>query len=514
MKLSNGNKGHALVRYEDARSIDTLTIQQGNGETLLMGLAATGALHHLKQEYLTRFWNSEGLQLIIVCGSGNNGGDGLALASLLCADPDRHPGVDIRERLRVYALAPKSAASQFYEAKLRRQGVPIRPLQTLQDDAEELTGTDGLTIIEALLGTGQSRLSAGDIAAALQAIGKIRDAHRAKLVALDVPAGLTESGGLAENAPMPDCVYTFGSEKAATALIPGLQVRRIACGFEAKIEEAVFAASTPLYRSQPSDALHFFRRSDADHKYSAGHAWMVAGEHDMEGAALLALRSFFASGGGYIRHFHPSTHSRERYLSTLPSVIYHDATDFAKACEIEKPPRSILIGPGMGSDTIASLREGLIEGLTMLSRRQQKLTVILDAAACSLAFDERFPQVQCLITPHVAEWKSLGGPTVECVDDLEPARAFSRRIYTYLKGPVSFLFASDRIAVYNAPQPSLAVAGSGDLFGGLLLRAACGHEADRSIYDIVSACVALQRRSAESSMHPEQQLKALQEIVA
>lgn len=513
MKLSNGNKGHALVRYDDARSIDTLTIQQGNGETLLMGLAAAGALHHLKQEYLTRFWNSEGLQLIIVCGSGNNGGDGLALASLLCADPDRYPGADIRERLRVYALPPKSAASQFYEAKLRRQGVTIRPLQKLSEDVTELVKLNELTIVEALLGTGQSRLPAGDIATALQAIDTIRNAGRAKLVALDVPAGLTESG-LAESAPMPDCVYTFGSEKAATALIPGLQVRRIPCGFETQIEEAVIAASTALYRSEPSDALHFFRRNDADHKYSAGHAWMVAGEHNMEGAALLALQAFLGSGGGYVRHFHSSPQSRERYLSILPSAIYHDATDFVKACEVQKPPRSILIGPGMHSDTVASLREGLIEGLTILSRRQQKLTVILDAAACSLAFADRFPSVQCLITPHVAEWKALGGPAVECVDDLEPAHAFSGRVHAYLKGPVSFLFAPDQIAVYNAPLPSLAVAGSGDLFGGLLLRAACGHEADRPICDIVSACVALQRRSAESSMHPEQQLKFIQEILA
>lgn len=511
MKLSNGNK--RLVRYDDARYIDTLAIQQGNSETLLMGLAAAGALHHLKQEYLTRFWNSEDLQLIIVCGSGNNGGDGLALISLLCADPDRYPGADIRTRMRVYALPPKSAASQFYEAKLRRQGVTIRPLQKLSEDVAELARHNELTIVEALLGTGQSRLPAGDIATALQAINTIRDTGRAKLVALDVPAGLTESG-FARGAPMPDCVYTFGSEKAATALIPGLIVRRIPCGFELQDEESVLAASTALYRCEPSEALHFFRRNDTDHKYSAGHAWMVGGEYDMEGAALLALRAFLGSGGGYVRHFHPSPQSRERYLSILPSAIYHNATDFVKACEVQKPPRAILIGPGMRSDVVDSLREALIDGLNILSRRQQRLTVILDAAACSLAFDDRFPSVQCLITPHVAEWKSLGGPVVQCVNDLEPARAFSGRINTYLKGPVSFLIAPDQIAVYNAPLPSLAVAGSGDLFGGLLLRAACGHEADRSIFDIVSACVALQRRSAESGMHPEQQLKSIQGILA
>jgi NAD(P)H-hydrate epimerase len=512
MKSSSGNKRHVLLRYSDARSIDALTIEQGNDETLLMGLAAAGALHHLKQDYLAQFWAIKGLQLIILCGSGNNGGDGLALASLLCADPDRRSGDDdINERMRIYALPAKTAAAKFYQAKLQRQGVRIRPLQDFPQDAAELICIEGLTIVEALLGTGQSRPPSGDIASALQAIGRMQTISRAALVALDVPAGLTESEGLAQHAPVPDCVYTFGFEKAVTSLIPGLRIRRIACGFEAQIEAAVLSRSTPVYRSESTSPEPFFQRDMADHKYSAGHAWMVAGEYDMEGAALLSLQAFLRSGGGYVRLFHPAPESRLRYLSVLPSVIYHAASDFVKACEEDRPPRSILIGPGMHPETIAALRESLIKGLTILNQRRP-LTVILDAAACSLAFDERFPELRCLITPHTGEWNALGGPSVRCVDDLEPARVFSGGIYTYLKGPVSFLFGPDGIDVYNAPLPSLAVAGSGDLFAGLLLRAACGHLADRPIPEIVSACVALQHRSA--GMHPEQQLKVLQELLS
>lgn len=505
--------------------IDAQCIEAGNEETLLMGLAAAGALHHLKQDYLSDFWHREDLQLIILCGSGNNGGDGLALASLLCADPDRPSQAHTRHRLRLYGLPPKSKTSRFYLEKLQRQGLTVRPLEDFPKEAASLEASfktpsfetssspeQRVVVVEAMLGTGQSRPPGGIIGQALQVLRRWKEEAKATLVALDVPAGLLEAEGLAEEAILPDRVYTFGYEKTVTALLPGLSVIRIPCGFESQIEETV-TARAPVFRCQPDRQFSdIFRRQNSDHKYTAGYGWIVGGQYGMEGAALLAMKAFLASGGGYIRHFHPTPSSRERYLAVLPSVVY--GTDFKQACKTEKPPQSILIGPGMQAETLQSMQEDLLEGLNVLSQRSPGLTVILDAAACSLAFDQRFPSVPVLITPHAGEWQSLGGPPVRSADDLEKARRFSGRVHTYLKGPVSFLFSPDAVDVFNDPQPSLAVAGSGDVFGGLLLRATSTARKGPGIRDAVSACFALQHRAAVHTMHPEQQLKAIQEILA
>ena len=546
MKSSNGSNLHRLIRFDDARTIDEQTIAAGNSEVLLMGLAAQGALRQLKGDFLANDpLDNHDTDIVIVCGSGNNGGDGLALASLLYADPD-WPVSNLdaglpsfsspkRPNLRVYAKLPmRSDAAKFYESKLRREKIEIH---SLADFSAELNRPQpkALILIEALLGTGQSKPPADIILESIKTMKRLTDTrkknnYKTYVIALDVPCGLTEDklytqqDSSSTESIRPDTVYTFGNEKLATSLMQGLPVTQIGCGFESHIVNKVFAQpnNVATFRNQSipldNDAiLPFFQRQPDDHKYKAGYGWSVCGDLQMEGAGLLVSRSFFSSGGGYLRHFHSASLSRQLYLSAMPSALYADIGQFQEACGNEKPPRSVLIGPGMTASTIRQFGANLIEGLSILANRTDKLTLILDAAACTLAFDYAKQladtNINILITPHAAEWQSLGAPHLSASGINDGYQFLQRnhlRLYAYVKGPVSVLFTPNHVQIINQPQPQLAVAGSGDLLSGLLLRAFCGHKHDAAVHEVVAACLSLQYKTSMKSMHPESQLHEIQ----
>ncbi len=499
----------ALFRFDQCRALDADSIAAGIPEQQLMGQAALASLYVLEAAGAL----TPGGRVFILCGPGNNGGDGYALACMLAGRVAARDipqitaggtGVDVR----LFTIAPpKSPAAQFYaqlaeglarqsdaSSDRNQNGRTSLSLHSYEDflriSSEQFNTSD--TIVEALLGTGQTAAPRGAIAKILEHLRELRPDARPHLVSLDLPVGLREDArGENDTRLVPDEIHSYGVDKAALRLDPEIaahsRVRVLPMGFvpldppeaagldsakttgeRAPIRSLEFAAAAP-------DRLRTLTAKDPlSHKYQAGHGLLLGGSPGMEGALLMAARAFFASGGGILHAVVPDAESRHFLTGTLPGVMF---LDHDRPLPDNLRPRAIAAGPGLApADLEAGIR--LLEPL--LASDDFEATLILDAGALPFVNDARFPERlrgRTLLTPHTGEWKRLGGPKVDCVHALDAALDFhlgesGPRTFALIKDAISILFgpgSGNAIGVRHRPNPALAVAGSGDNLCGILL---------------------------------------------
>lgn len=480
-----------LFDYAGCRALDRAAQAAGYSEQQLMGQAALASLAALADR-LARV-----RRFVVLCGAGNNGGDGYALAVHLLgaaatgalALSEDFTLIVVRER------APKSAAAAFYAAQTEagtrhsmpaggqgERSVAVRLAGPEDFFALELDARD--CVIEALLGTGQSAPVRGWMAQALVRLIELRAQSSAPaLIALDAPAGLYEASpcrfvprgasppesGAELAAPAPDEIHSYGADKLALRLHVDLAahtaIRLLPIGFP----PADSVAPAARLSAPPTDREFFLKRPD-DHKYSAGHGLIVGGQRGMEGALIMACEAFFAAGGGILHAATFARESREWLAARLPGVMFFEP-DAAPAV---LKPASITIGPGLGAADDAAA--GLLDWLARLAAGETTPAVVLDAGAARLALAGTYPEslrARTLLTPHAGEWRALGAPPIESVGDLSRAAEWNRRhacVWSYVKSSISVLLAPDDSPpmLFGDPCPDLAVAGSGDSLAGAL----------------------------------------------
>jgi NAD(P)H-hydrate repair Nnr-like enzyme with NAD(P)H-hydrate dehydratase domain/NAD(P)H-hydrate repair Nnr-like enzyme with NAD(P)H-hydrate epimerase domain len=577
-----------LLDYDGSRTLDRHTIESGWSETSLMGLAALSSYYRLEKNL------SQTHTILVLCGPGNNGGDGLALAWHLLSAAHLYS-----YRLLLLQTSPaRSEASKFYETLLGKLSSTARSTDSTPDQgsieissstpggarlqristAKFLEGIEiqaessrltlhsgypalgdlranaaGLLVIEALLGSGQSRELTGEFARICEAIGRLQKSG-AKVVSLDVPAGLLESEPFAETGAFVPCeIHCYGTAKLACKLAPELIGRT-----DQYVNPMGFTPgpASPFQEvKRAPERLGLFRRTENGHKYSNGNGWLMAGSPGMEGASILSARSFFASGGGILTGYSPS---RLHLLELEPSVMWKDLPD--QHLEVRDPPdanpgsekkseanykvpAAITVGPGTSPDHArqalsflnnairhgALIHEGsgtgarpperaayssnILTGTTAsdsrpLPEQESRPALILDAAATALIAE--YPDLQgkrTILTPHPGEWHRMGGRKIRCVADLQESRKVAKRLSCYIlyKDSVSILLDpfEDRCYLYSWVNPSLGVAGTGDCLTGLLMTALC------RTHDVVSAANAsmeLLHTATESLNHPRSSL--------
>ena len=462
----------ALYAFAECRELDRVTQDQGLVEQQLMGQAALASLTVLENRL------QDAARVLILCGPGNNGGDGYALAVWLAGRARLHKNAPA---IHLFATKPpKSDAARFYQGLAESQGLNIQPADAFAE--EKLSNSD--LIIEALLGTGQTGAPRGEIAQLLDQLRITRtdsnESRRPALVSLDLPAGLRESedtafaapgaAGETDQPPAPDEIHCYGVERLAVRWNPGLaafsSVRTLPMGF-------LFAsAAQPAARllDLDFDRISIFRRRALDHKYSAGHGLLIGGSPGMEGALLMAARACFAAGGGILHALVPDARSREFLTASLPGVMFHTPESFREA---DIRPRAVAAGPGLTPTDLERLRPGL---LTLLSRLEPESTqIVLDAGALPLIQEAAYPAAlrkRTLLTPHRGEWRRLGGPSPASVEGLGAAAEWNQqqlRCHTLLKDSVSALLEpAGTVGVWSQPNAQLAGAGSGDNLVGVL----------------------------------------------
>jgi NAD(P)H-hydrate epimerase len=388
--------------------------------------------------------------VMVLCGPGNNGGDGFVVACVLeqAGWAVRVALAGDRERLRGDA----AGAAQAWPGEV----APLAP--------EALAGA-GL-VIDALFGAGLTRPVEGparDTIRALQQSGL-------PVVAVDLPSGVHgDTGAVLGDAAPARLTVTFHRPKIGHLLLPGRALLGELVVADIGIPDEVDrAADIRLSANAPARwRAHLPRRTPWSHKYSQGHALVLGGGRSSSGAARLAARAALRAGAGAVTVSCPAA-ALDIYAGQLTAIMVAPFEDDASFGQQLADPRrtAILLGPGAGVGD--ALRR-----LVALALTAEKACV-LDADALTSFADqpeELFGQIRapCLLTPHEGEFARLF--KLEG-DKLTRARAAAREsgAIVLIKGADTVVAAPDGRAVIQPDAPSsLATAGSGDTLAGIAL---------------------------------------------
>jgi ADP-dependent NAD(P)H-hydrate dehydratase / NAD(P)H-hydrate epimerase len=437
-----GWRRHALLTPQQMGEADRLTIAGGLAGMTLMEKAGLGVADTVSRRWPMR-------PLVVLCGPGNNGGDGFIAARIL-AERGWPVGVALLGSLT--ALRGDAA-----EAAARWRGT-VEPLTPAVLDGAAL-------VIDGIFGAGLTRPVEGIPRAVIEALGE----RQLPVVAIDVPSGVDgASGEVRGAAPRAAATVTFFRQKPGHLLLPG----RSHCGeiilVQIGIPEAVLDHVRPdTAANKPEWWLAGLPRPRLEsHKYTRGHA-LVGGGGEMTGAARLAAKSALRTGAGLVTLAAPEA-VFPIYAAALTGVIVHpiaDSNDF-RALLADRRRNAVLIGPGAGVG--AETRDR-----TLAILKAEKRTVLDADALTSFADDPGtlFSAIRspCVMTPHEGEFARLfdaaGGKP-------ERARRAARQCgaVILLKGADTVIAAPDGRATINAnAPPELATAGSGDVLAGIVL---------------------------------------------
>lgn len=424
-----------ILTAEAMRAAEQAAIDAGTSVETLMERAGA-ALAEAVLQY------SGNRPVLVLCGPGNNGGDGYVAARHLQAR-----GVFVR----VAALAEPSSEAAKWAAE--QWNCPVETLASAEPAA---------VLLDCLFGTGLKRALGDDES------GRLRElASRSRIaVACDLPSGVdSDSGALLSPVPRYDLTVAFGALKPAHRLMPAMphMGRVVLADIGITAADAWHEIGQPALPALEPDS----------HKYSRGLVHALAGK--MPGAIALAAKAAARAGAGYVRV------STSRSIDNLPSAIVQ--TDTATLAD----PRigAVLVGPGMGD-----IPQILTLALTAHA------PVVIDADAIGQVGEpERLKGHDAAITPHEGEFVRLFGELEGTKAERALAAAAACGAVVVYKGPDTLVAAPDGRLGFAPPAPAwLASAGTGDVLAGMIaaLRA-------RGMAGFEAACAAvwLHGRAAE-----------------
>jgi hydroxyethylthiazole kinase-like uncharacterized protein yjeF len=408
-----------ILTAAQMRAAEQALFDAGLSVTELMEIAAGGAA-----EWIRRI--AAGRPVTVLCGPGNNGGDGYVIARRL-----REAGN------AVTLIAPVEPATPAAQEARRRWDGPV---------SQSGGAARGDVLVDCLFGSGLARPLIPEHALLLRDLAA---RHRYR-VAVDVPSGIASDSGAVLNERLPrfDLTLALGAWKFAHWSLPGRalmgQQRLVPIGI-AGVEGAAQLAGKPRLHAPHADS----------HKYRRGLLGIVGGA--MPGAGLLAAAAAQRAGAGYVKLLASAADPR-----TPPDVV----TDTAPLGQALADPRmaAVLVGPGLGRDDEAAARLG--EAL-----RHAKALVI-DADALLLLGPAMLPEgTPILATPHDGELDSLArafGVVAEGRRARAQALARVSGMVVLAKGPDCVIAAPDGRLALGPPAPSwLSVAGTGDVLAGI-----------------------------------------------
>lgn len=406
-------------------------------------------------------------QVLVFCGPGNNGGDGLVIARLLtlCGRP-----------VTVITASFSSVTTPDYDINYQRiqQMLPDHPnlkCTTFEEYQTHPTQATLVVAIDALFGIGLSRPLSGDYAEVVEFI----NAQQHYVVAVDVPSGLFIDRHTPKEAHRIRAhrTYSFQWQKWAfllpenaefvgTVSILDIGLRRVddsfgRCGEYLKKEDIAQLLIPPKKYA---------------HKGSNGHGLLIAGSLNMPGAAILSATAALRSGIGKV-----TVHTTANVAAALPIILpeailsIDENKECVSCCHWENISglNAIAIGPGIGRSTksAAVLKDLLSE---------VNAPIIFDADALNLLAENKtllaYLPENAILTPHFKEFERIAGASENDFDRIERAGAFAQKhkVIVILKGANSVVAMPDGKRFVNPTgNPGMATAGSGDVLTGILL---------------------------------------------
>jgi NAD(P)H-hydrate epimerase len=432
-----------LLTIAEMSAADAAAVAAGVPGITLMENAGAAVARAIRARFAPR-------PTLVMCGPGNNGGDGFVVARRLAEG-----GWPVRVAL-LGSLEARRGDAALAAKSWRGETLPLEP--GLLEDA-------GL-VVDALFGAGLGRALDGVARDTIEAAGRAA----APVVATDIPSGVHgDTGEILGAAASSALTVTFHRAKPGHFLLPGRD----------HVGELVVAdIGIPDAAGPPSDSRLFTnhpglwrellpRRTSASHKYVHGHALVLGGGMASSGAARMAARAALRAGAGLVTVLCPSD-ALAVYAVQLTAVMVAPFADEAEFAGLLADPRrnGVLLGPGAGVGQ--ALRQ---RALRVLEARKAS---VLDADALT-SFAEQpkalFDAIEgpCVMTPHEGEFKRLFAQTGDKVTRTRGAAAESGAV-VLLKGADTVVAAPDgRAMIQPEAPPSLATAGSGDVLAGIVL---------------------------------------------
>jgi len=432
------------------REVDRLTIERGIPGLILMENAGAGVVEFLA----SRFAPLSSHRIAVICGKGNNGGDGLVVARqlytrfrpralhvILIADPSELRG-DAAENFRMLTAC----------------GCPF---------SREVTSEMRLAtlVVDALLGTGVKGPAAG---AMLEAIRQINTAFPlAKIVAIDMPSGMPSDSGAPDGEFVKaDYTVTFTAPKVSQALPPN-------CDQVGELHVVPIGSPPELYDDIPLSLIEprQFRRlleprPRSGHKGDFGHVLVIGGAHGKTGAAAMSGLAALRAGAGLVT----VACSDANLTAVAPELMTVALPDSKSIPALAEKKDVIAIGPGLGSDP------ALVSLTRALFAESDKLMVVdADALNALVGQIDDLPSTGKLrvLTPHPGEMSRLTGKTVAAIQANRVAEARSlatkKQVVLVLKGERTLIaFPDGQVWINPTGTPAMGTGGTGDVLTGMV----------------------------------------------
>lgn len=462
-----------VLTAEEMREVDRLTTEQYKIPSIIL---MENAAHAAARAILERFGGDvSGRRFLILCGKGNNGGDGAALGRILST---LGAGVLMFlfgkvEETNGDARANFEICRTFSEA-----GLKLTELTDL-DEPEELLltagGYDPDIVVDAVFGTGLTRPVDERLARLLSVIFR-GTSKRPRFVSLDIPSGLPadEPNGFEFIPFIADLTVTFTAPKLANVFPPASSANgELVVANIGSPRTLIDECPSQTFVAEASDARKWLRKTrfdDASYKNKRGHALLVAGSSEFAGAAVLAANSAIVSGVGLVTLATSATAVEQIAPRLLAEVILRGfKTEDANAShEIAKMQAdAMLVGSGLtNSPATADMVRELVE--------KRHVPMVLDADALNVLspFEiEKNNEFPLILTPHEGEFRRLCGTDELPRNRIGAAREFAAKYHVILvlKGERSLIAHPDgRVVINPTGNSGLGKAGNGDTLAGII----------------------------------------------
>lgn len=400
--------------------------------------------------------NLDAGRVLVACGSGNNGGDGYAIARLFWQRGSRVTVVAV-------GSAAESAENRAQKAIWKAYGNPV--FAAIPED-EEYT-----LIVDAVFGVGLARTVEGEYRACIEKMNAMSGCR----IAVDLPSGIcADSGAVLGSAFAADYTVTFAFEKLGTVLWPGSGYAGEVLVKDIGIDARSFLGNRPSAASlEPADMARLPRRRSHSNKGDYGKVLVAAGSPGMAGAAYFSAKAAYAAGAGLVRIF-TSEENRSVLGCLLPEAVLTvysaGEPDMALLRDAMEWADVIAAGPGLGTSdgARAIVREIL---------KNADVPVVLDADALNIvAADANVlsaAHTQLIVTPHPGEMGRLTGNSVDFIQNHRKAVAeeFAAQynVICVLKDEHTVIGLPGGMTWLNLTgNAGMATAGSGDVLTGVI----------------------------------------------
>lgn len=466
-----------VVNVEEMRALEENAIKNlGIPSMVLMERAALSVFQELK-----KYISTGEERILVLCGRGNNGADGLALCRMAVL-ADYHVFVCLVSESGFFTLQLKKRETfpeadfplekLFPEGKAHMTEEFFAQLSTLfrlcEITIKDSDFSEYNIFVDALFGIGLNREISGTYYDCLQAVNREAEKKGKKVLAVDIPSGVHGTlGKLPGIGLKADCTVTFGWTKTGMLRYPGSEYAgRIVTADIGIPEDGRVLSDASWAFMEPDDLTSLKRRNPDSHKGSYGRALVIAGSRGMCGAAILSGKAALRTGCGILTVL--STQDNRIPLQTaLPEALFLDRSEAEDAI---KRADCLLIGPGLGTDEEASelVRMALLSGKPMVADA--------DALNCISRSEPLKEELRegVVITPHMGEFARLTGADMSLLktNRVPMAEDFARKYHVIcvLKDARTIITDGKTLRRVNiCGNPGMATGGSGDVLSGIIL---------------------------------------------